>query len=392
MWPLFHYHTEETKFDDCAWEAYTIANRLFAKAVAAEIQDGDIVWIHDYHLMLLPAMLREELLAQSTYSKLNGKPYETPLSLKRVRIGFFLHTPFPSPEIYNMLPVRKEVLAGVLSCDLIAVHTHDYLRHFLSSVTHVLNINVSPNKVLYKGRTISLHVFPIGIDVDKFSKELADPEIENRIRQIKQDYNGAKIVLGVDRLDYIKGVPQKLYAFEMLLNDNPEWIGKAVLFQIGIPSREDVEEYKTLRVLVNDVVARINGKFGTSDYTPIVFLNEKVDFEKLVSLYAVADACIVSSTRDGMNLVSFEYVASQQNRYGTLILSEFAGAAKSLTGAIIVNPWDTEGLAKCIKEALLMPESKRKQNFELSYSYVSKFTASCWGLNFVNELRKIKAH
>lgn len=188
-----------------------------------------------------------------------------------MRIGFFLHTPFPSSEIYRILPVRREVLLGVLSCDLIGFHTYDYVRHFLSSVTRILGLPTLPNAVLYRGKTITVSAFPIGIDVDKFRDGLTQKVVVDRIAELRHKFDGVKIIVGVDRLDYIKGVPQKLHAFEVFLHDHPEWIGKVVLVQVAVPSRQDVEEYQNLRAVVNELVGRINGKFGTIEFTPIHF-------------------------------------------------------------------------------------------------------------------------
>lgn len=377
LWPLFHYHPGEMNFDESAWDAYTEANRLFAKSISNEIKDGDIVWVHDYHLMLLPAMLREELANTG----------------KTVKLGFFLHTPFPSSEIYRILPVRREVLLGVLSCDLIGFHTYDYVRHFLSSVTRILGLPTLPNAVIYHEKCITVSAFPIGIDTQKFLDGLKKPKVQNRIAELRKRFGNTSIMVGVDRLDYIKGVPQKLHAFEVFLTEHPEFIGKVVLVQVAVPSRGDVEEYQNLRAVVNELVGRINGRFGTVEFTPIHFLHKSVDFDELVSLYAVSDVCVVSSTRDGMNLVSYEYIASQSTgNYGSLILSEFTGAAQNLTaGAIIVNPWNIEELTQAMYEALTLPLEKKKANTDKLFKYVSKFTSAYWGESFVRELQKIDA-
>lgn len=375
LWPLFHYHPGEMNFDEVAWDAYTEANRLFAKIIAAEVEDGDLVWVHDYHLMLLPAMLREEL-------ELTGKS---------IKLGFFLHTPFPSSEIYRILPVRREVLLGVLSCDLIGFHTYDYARHFLSSVSRILGLPTLPNAVEFDDRIVSVGAFPIGIDPDTFIEGLKRPEVKQRIATLKQKFQGTKIIVGVDRLDYIKGVPQKLHAFEVFLTEHPEWIGKVVLVQVAVPSREDVEEYQNLRAVVNELVGRINGRFSTVEFTPIHFLHKSVDFNELVSLYASSDVCLVSSTRDGMNLVSYEYIACQQEKHGALILSEFTGAAQSLNGSIIVNPWNIEELASAIHESLTLPKEKSDANHEKLFKYISKYTSGFWGESFVKELDKTSA-
>lgn len=198
--------------------------------------------------------------------------------------------------------------------------------------------------------------------------------MQKRIAMLEQKFQGVKLMVGVDRLDYIKGVPQKLHALEVFLSDHPEWVGKVVLVQVAVPSRQDVEEYQNLRAVVNELVGRINGKFGTVEFMPIHFLHKSVNFDELIALYAVSDACIVSSTRDGMNLVAYEYIATQQKRHGVLVLSEFAGAAQSLNGSIIVNPWNTEELAGAYQEAVTMSDEQRALNFAKLDKYVSKYT------------------
>lgn len=371
---MFHYHPGEITFDEEAWEAYKQANQLFAKAVAKEVQDGDLVWVHDYHLMLLPQMLREEI----------GR------SKSNVKVGFFLHTPFPSSEIYRILPVRDEILLGVLHCDLIGFHTYDYARHFLSSCSRILGLTTTPNGVEYQGKIVTVGAFPIGIDPDKFTEGLKKEKVKKRIAALEQKFQGVKLIVGVDRLDYIKGVPQKMHALEVFLTDHPEWIGKVVLVQVAVPSRQDVEEYQNLRAVVNELVGRINGRFGkcktlgcwnvselclgTIEFMPIHWMHKSINFEELIALYAVSDVCLVSSTRDGMNLVSYEYIASQKKRHGVLILSEFTGAAQSLNGSIIVNPWNTEELAGALQEAVTMSDEQRLINFNKLDKYVTKYT------------------
>ena len=358
MWPLFHYHPGEITFDESAWDAYTEANRLFAKAVAKDVQDNDMVWVHDYHLMLMPAMLREELG--------NTK--------QNVKIGFFLHTPFTSSEIYRILPVLNEILLGVLHCDLIGFHTYDYARHFLSSCSRILGLATTPNGVEFQGKVVTVGAFPIGIDPEKFDEGLQKPKVQERIAALEKKFQGVKLIVGVDRLDYIKGVPQKLHALEVFLTEHPEWIGKVVLVQVAVPSRQDVEEYQNLRAVVNELVGRINGKFGTIEFMPIHFMHKSVSFDELIALYAVSDVCLVSSTRDGMNLVSYEYIATQEKRHGVMILSEFTGAAQSLNGSLIVNPWNTEELADAIHDAVTMGDEQRSLNYQKLSKYVRKYT------------------
>jgi len=375
LWPLFHYHPGEITFDESAWAAYREVNRLFAQTVAKDVQDGDLVWVHDYHLMLLPQMLREEIGT----------------SKKNVRIGFFLHTPFPSSEIYRILPVREQLLLGILDCDLIGFHTYDYARHFLSSCSRILSTVTTPNGVDWNGRFVTVGAYPIGIDPEKFVEGLKKENVQNRIAALKRKFEGVKLIVGVDRLDYIKGVPQKLHALEVFLTEHPEWIGKIVLVQVAVPSRQDVEEYQNLRAVVNELVGRINGKFGTIEFMPIHFLHQSVSFDELTALYAVSDVCLVSSTRDGMNLVSYEYIATQRERHGVMILSEFTGAAQSLNGSLIVNPWNTEELANAIHDAVTMSPEQREANFRKLERYVFKYTSAWWGQSFVSELTRISA-
>ncbi|KAJ2159406.1 Trehalose-6-P synthase/phosphatase complex synthase subunit [Coemansia sp. RSA 552] len=374
LWPLFHYHPGEMMFEEVAWDAYQRANKAFADSLLDVVEDGDLVWIHDYHLMLLPRMLRKLLDERG---------------LKSVKIGWFLHTPFPSSELYRILPVRKEILEGVLSADLLGFHTYDYARHFLSSCTRILGLPSTPNAVEAEGRMVHVGTFPIGIDPEKFTEALQTSDVQRRLGEFERQFDGTKVIVGVDRLDYIKGVPQKFLAFEHFLTEYPEYVGKVVLVQVAVPSRGDVEEYKQLISNVNELVGRINGRFGTVEYTPIHFLHKSVTFTELVSLYAVSDVCLITSTRDGMNLVSYEYVASQQSRHGVLVLSEFAGAAQSFNGAIIINSWNIEEVSGALHQALSMPPDQRGANFNSLYRYVTKHTAAYWGVSFITELKRV---
>ncbi|PWN92498.1 Alpha,alpha-trehalose-phosphate synthase [Acaromyces ingoldii] len=458
LWPLFHYHPGEMNFDEANWLAYREANLKFAETVRRIVKKGDMVWVQDYHLMLLPLMLRtliegSELQGYASQrelehvrhgvdgtSQLNDSeglaaPRTSPYSsmddtMKKptsatvdeedeseqvqkqqedgareghglgtsdgisargaIKIGFFLHTPFPSSEIYRILPVRREILLGILHCDLIGFHTYDYARHFLSSCTRILGLPTMPNGAEFEGRYVHVGTYPIGIEPAQFEEGLKRESVLQRIKSLERRFEGVKIIVGVDRLDYIKGVPQKLHGLETFLHDHPEWIGKVVLVQVAVPSRQDVEEYQNLRAMVNEAVGRINGRFGTVESMPIHFLHRSVTFDELCALYAISDACLVSSTRDGMNLVSYEYIACQKERNGVMILSEFAGAAQSLNGSLIVNPWDKFAVADAIHEALTMPADARKANFEKLSRYVLKHTASHWGLSFVSDLTRIR--
>ncbi|KAL8284073.1 hypothetical protein RQP46_005186 [Phenoliferia psychrophenolica] len=421
LWPLFHYHPGEMSFDDTDWLAYRQANLLFAEAIKKEVNSGDIVWVQDYHLCLVPLFLRD-LLGRDPASM--GENAQGPVAamfdglsfgagvamtpklgatttgpsgvngtharaiVPEVQIGFFLHTPFPSSEVFRVLPVRREILLGILNCDLIGFHTYDYARHFLSSCSRLLGLKCLPNSVELVGRSASVGTFPIGIEPGQFTDCLEQESVIARVAALRRRFEGVKIIVGVDRLDYIKGVPQKMHALEVFLDEHPEWIGKVVLVQVAVPSRQDVEEYQNLRASVNELVGRINGRFGTVEFMPIHFMHRSIPFEELTALYAVADVCLITSTRDGMNLVAYEYIACQQKNLGTLILSEFAGAAHSLNGSLIVNPWNTAETANAINKAVTMPEAARAENHDKLYRYVSKYTASHWGTEFVAELQR----
>lgn len=261
-----------------------------------------MIWVHDYHLMLLPALLRESLA-----------------NLPNIKIGFFLHIPFPSSEVYRVLPVRKQILWGLLQCDLIGFHTYDYARHFLSSCARILGLSTLPNGIEYDGRFVHVGAFPIGIDPEKFVGALEDESVREKIAELQQRLGGKKLMVGVDRLDYIKGVPHKLYAFDTFLSRYPEFVGQVVLLQVAVPTRTEVEEYRNLRTLVNELVGRINSKFGTFDYTPVQYLYRSITFADLVALYYVADVCVVTPTRDGMNLVGLGHPSQPPSHQSRII-------------------------------------------------------------------------
>ncbi|TDL25664.1 glycosyltransferase family 20 protein [Rickenella mellea] len=402
LWPLFHYHPGEMNFDEENWLAYRQANLKFAEVVRSQVREGDMVWVQDYHLMLLPMLLRNLIKDEAKSGGFNKELTRVTEGIEgdesvhveeervtNLKIGFFLHTPFPSSEIYRILPVRREILLGVLYCDLIGFHTYDYARHFLSSCTRILGLPTMPNGVEFEGRLAHVGTYPIGIDPDSFLDNLKKDKVVKRIKEFEQRFQGVKVIVGVDRLDYIKGVPQKLHALELFLTQHPEWIGKVVLVQLAVPSRQDVEEYQNLRSTVNELVGRINGRFGTVDFMPIHFMHKSLPFDELCALYAVSDVCLVSSTRDGMNLVSYEYIACQQERQGVMIISEFAGAAQSLNGSIVVNPWDSQEVADAIHQAVTMSPETRAENHGKLFKYVQKYSAAYWGTSFVGEMTKI---
>ncbi|KAI6690270.1 hypothetical protein NL676_027098 [Syzygium grande] len=374
LWPLFHYlglpqedRLATTRSFQSQFTAYKKANQMFADVVSKHYEDGDVVWCHDYHLMFLPKCLKE---------------YNTDM-----KVGWFLHTPFPSSEIHRTLPSRSELLRSVLAADLVGFHTYDYARHFVSACTRILGLEGTPEGVEDQGRLTRVAAFPIGIDADRFIRALDNQPVKEHIKELKERFAGRKVMLGVDRLDMIKGIPQKILAFEKFLEENSDWHDKVVLLQIAVPTRTDVPEYQKLTSQVHEIVGRINGRFGTLTAVPIHHLDRSLDFHKLCALYAVTDVALVTSVRDGMNLVSYEFVACQDAKKGVLILSEFAGAAQSLgAGAILVNPWNITEVAASIAQALNMPAEEREKRHQHNYMHVTTHTAQEWAEMFVSEL------
>jgi len=376
LWPLLHYIPlsmldSDTDLIYQRYQSYRQLNQACADVIRKLLKPTDLVWIHDYHLMLLPAMVRE--------------------ISPRVKIGWFLHTPFPSSEIYVTLPLRKEILRGMLAADLIAFHTYDYVRHFMHACARVLGTDVMvESKYILdssKRTAVTVDAFPIGIDTGKFEKMLASSELKDKVIELQRGFDGKKLILGIDRMDYVKGIPHKLIALEKFLHAYPQWAKKIVLVQIATPPKKDTARYQKLRNKVHKLVGRINGRFSTLAHTPIHYLDHPVDFVELCALYFLAEIALITSLREGMSKVAFEFVACQQRNHGVLILSEFSGGAQTLgSGAILVNPFNTDEVSRAIYDALYMPEQEREERHQFMSEYVSKFTIQKWAEDFVNEL------
>mmetsp|Transcript_110252 Transcript_110252/g.322683 ORF Transcript_110252/g.322683 Transcript_110252/m.322683 type:complete len:922 (+) Transcript_110252:137-2902(+) len=380
LWPLFHYIMPpfDKGVNECStaqWEAYKKANELFVEAILQVYEDDDYVWVHDYHLMLVPKMLRDM------------KPDSN--------IGWFLHTPFPSAEIYRTLPWRQEIIESLLHANLLGFHVYDYLRHFLSACVQLTSLEISAHSVdatSIGGCIVTCATVPIGISPVDFTEALELPEVRQQIEKLHVQYGGRKVILGIDRLDYMKGIPHKLMAFGCFLDMHPDWASNCVLVQLAVPSRRDVPEYQRLQRQVHELVGQICGKHSKLETgVPVIYLDATMSFLDLVALYRVADVALITSLRDGMNLVSYEFIACHKNREppGVLILSEFAGAAQSLgAGAIRVNPWNLQDTANAIYEALeMLPEDRTAlQNY--AYQYVQEHTSQKWAETFLQCLQE----
>lgn len=375
LWPLFHYFIEFSIFNKAHWDSYVEANEKFSQSVIAHIQPGDTVWIHDYQLMLCPKMIRD--------------------ACPDVTIGFFLHIPFPSFEIFRIFPWREALLEGVLGSDLVGFHTYDYERHFLSSVKRILRKNVQFNRVAVGSREVVVDTFPMGIDYAKFHQaaqtHLAQKQAEKSELKIQLDAHikstdDSKLILSIDRLDYTKGVVNRIKAFDLFLEKYPEYLEKVRLVMLTVPSRSDVPEYKRLKKETDEVVGRINGKHATVNWTPIWYYYRAMDFDDLIDLYMTSDVAMITPVRDGMNLVAKEYVATRIKGDGVLILSEMAGASKELHESILVNPFDCNAMADAIHKAIVMPVEEQKKRNSGMQKRLSRYTVSHWAKEFMNAL------
>jgi len=380
LWPLFHYIMPpfDKGVNECStsqWEAYKKANELFVEAILQVYEDDDYVWVHDYHLMLVPKLLRDL------------KPDSN--------IGWFLHTPFPSAEIYRTLPWRQEIIESLLHANLLGFHVYDYLRHFLSACVQLTSLEISAHSVdatSIGGCIVTCATVPIGITPMDFTDVLQRTSVNEQIAKLNVQYGGRKVILGIDRLDYMKGIPHKLMAFDCFLDTHPHWASKCVLVQLAVPSRRDVPEYQRLQRQVHELVGSICGKHSKLETgVPVIYLDASMSLEDLVPLYRVADVALITSLRDGMNLVSYEFVACHKNRKppGVLILSEFAGAAQSLgAGAIRVNPWNLQDTANAIYEALEMVPEDREVLYNYAFQYVNEHTSQKWAETFLQCLQE----
>nr|XP_009804180.1 PREDICTED: probable alpha,alpha-trehalose-phosphate synthase [UDP-forming] 7 isoform X2 [Nicotiana sylvestris] len=391
LWPLFHYMlpysaSHGSRFDRSWWEAYVAANKIFSQKVIEVINpDDDFVWIHDYHLMVLPTFLRRRF--------------------NRLRMGFFLHSPFPSSEIYRTLPVREEILKALLNADLIGFHTFDYARHFLSCCSRMLGLEYQSKRgyigLEYYGRTVGIKIMPVGIHMGQIETVLQLADREWRVGELKQQFEGKTVLLGVDDMDIFKGVNLKLLALEEMLKQHPKWQGRAVLVQIANPARGKGKDLEEIQEEIQTSIKRINDKFRQPGYEPIVFIDRSVSLSERTAYYTVAECVVVTAVRDGMNLTPYEYIVSRQGIPGSdctaesngqkksmLVVSEFIGCSPSLSGAIRVNPWNVEATAEALNEAISMADAEKVLRHEKHYKYVSTHDVAYWSRSFFQDLER----
>ena len=366
IWPLFHYFPNMTTWEHKHWEVYCAVNRKFYNAVADQLSEGDTIWVHDYQLMLLPQMIRK--------------------NHPEVKIGFFLHIPFPSYEIFRLLPMREEILNGILGADLIGFHTYDYVRHFFSSARRLLGYENAFGKINLGNRLSKVDAFPMGIDYERFNKSGRVGEIQEGTHKLLEETSGKQIVLSVDRLDYTKGIPERIRAFSRFLELNPEYHEKVHLIIIAAPSREAVDTYNDLKREVEELVSEVNGRHGTIGWMPVWFFYQSFTFTELAALYRGSDVMLVTPLRDGMNLVVKEYIACRKDHRGVVVLSETAGASSELSETISVNPNDINAIAAAIKEALEMPINQQIHRNKSLHERLKRYNVKYWAEDFLLKL------
>ncbi|CAM8890702.1 unnamed protein product [Rhodiola kirilowii] len=394
LWPLFHYMLPFSaahggRFDRSLWEAYVAANKIFSQRVIEIINpEDDYVWIHDYHLMVLPTFLRRRF--------------------NRLRMGFFLHSPFPSSEIYRTLPVREEILKALLNADIIGFHTFDYARHFLSCCSRMLGLEYLSKRgyigLEYYGRTVGIKIMPVGIHMGQIESVLNQADKDWRVGELRQQFEGKTVFLGVDDMDIFKGVNFKILAMEQMLKQHPKWQGRAVLVQIANPPRGKGRDLEEVLDEIHASCKRINETFGRPGYEPIVFIDKPVSVSEKAAYYTIAECVVVNAVRDGMNLTPYEYIVCRQGtnqsssessapKKSMLVVSEFIGCSPSLSGAIRVNPWNIEATAEGMNEAISMSDAEKQLRHEKHYKYVSTHDVAYWSKSFFQDMeRSCKDH
>lgn len=368
LWPLFHYFPGVTRYEEEYWKDYQRVNQMYAEALLNILRPGDVLWVHDYQLMLLPQLIRKEF--------------------PEMPIGFFLHIPFPSYEVFRQLPRawRTELIEGVLGSSLVGFHTHDYTRDFLTSVLRTVGYEHQLGSISLRDRVVKVDTFPMGIDFERFSQAASTREVEAGAAELRRKCAGQKVIFSVDRLDYTKGLLDRLRGYDLFLKRHPEWHGK-VTFVISVaPSRTGVESYRAMKREVEQLVGRIVGAYGNVYWTPLIYQYRNVSFEEIVALYRACDVALITPLRDGMNLVAKEFIASRPDKTGVLILSEMAGAAKEMGEALIINPYHTDECARTLNQALTMPVEDQIRRNQVLQERLRRYDVNRWAEDFVQSM------
>jgi trehalose 6-phosphate synthase/phosphatase len=369
IWPLCHYFYAYIQYETKFWDSYQEVNQLFCDEAVKSIKPGDMVWIQDYQLMLLPAMLR---------ARIEG-----------ISIGYFHHIPFPSYELFRVLPERAKILMGLLGADLIGFHTHDYMRHFISAAYRVLGLDCNLDKIHFNDRIVHVDAFPMGINYDLHYNAILDESVQQKAKQFRENFGNHELVLSVDRLDYSKGIIHRLKGFGQFLKNNPEYLGKVSLVMVVVPSRDNVDRYAELKTKIDETIGSLNGLYSTLDWSPVFYFYRGFPFDELMALYHIANFALVTPLRDGMNLVAKEYVAVKRSEPGMLILSEMAGVAAELREAIVINPNNIDEIEEALLTALTMADEEKQIRMEKMRKTLLKQTVNKWAHDFTAELSSI---
>ncbi|KAK4183123.1 glycosyltransferase [Podospora australis] len=375
LWPVFHYQIPDNPkskaYEDHSWKYYVNVNQAFADKIVKNWKRGDVIWVHDYHLLLVPGMVRKKL--------------------PEAKIGFFLHVAFPSSEVFRCLAVRKELLEGMLGANLIGFQIHEYTRHFLQTCSRILSAEATPDGLQLEDRFVDVVNLPIGIDPVSLSEHREEPEVKRWLDIMRERYAGKKLIVARDKLDHVRGVRQKLLSYELFLNMNPEWRDNTVLIQVALSTSEKSE----LDATVSDIVTRVNSSWANLAYQPVVYLKQDIDYAQYLALLSIADALMITSQREGMNLTSHEYLFCQdgkisEKKHGSLILSEFTGTSSLFNGSeLSVNPWDYRACANAIKKALEMEPEEKERRWTKLYDCVNHHTGSHWFTEFLTRLDRV---
>lgn len=367
IWPLFHYFPSYCAFNREYFDAYTKANEIFCDRITELLKPGDFIWIHDYHLMMLPQMIRQKV--------------------PDVTIGFFLHIPFPSYEIFKLLPDnwQKSIINGLLGADLVGFHIPEYTKHFMRSVKEATGYSCNEQVISVQGRMVKAGSFPIGIDYEKFQTACSSRVVQMKKQRIKSFLRGKKLIFSVDRLDYTKGLLYRIKGFEMFLEQFPEWQGKVVFNMVVVPSRDQIAKYRKLKKAIEHQVGRINGKYSSLSWRPIIYQYKSLQFSEMIALYDLSDVGLITPLRDGMNLVAKEFIATQIENKGMLILSKMAGAAAELKEAILINPVDDAEMARAIKQALEMTSEEKQLRLEKMQKRIADYNVFRWAHDFIDQ-------
>ncbi len=372
IWPLFHYFPSYVAYEKKYWDEYVSVNETFCEAVRSILKPGDVVWVHDYHLMLLPAMLRKKHPGTA--------------------IGFFLHIPFPSYEVFRLLPSdwRREIILGLMGADLVGFHTHDYCTYFLQSTLRILGTMHHLGELYQGGRLVKTDTFPMGIDYEKYRKGSIGPEAIEEKEKLRKHTGDIRIILSMDRQDYSKGILNRLRGYEHFLENNPHWKNRVTLIAVIVPSRIGVENYQAIKSQIDELVGSINGKYGSLEWMPIIYQYRSVSFPELMALYSGSDVALVTPLRDGMNLVAKEYIASRTDGKGVLILSEMAGASDELAESILINPNNIGEISTSLLRALEMGDMEQAKKISVMQERIRNYTVFHWADDFLRTLDGVK--